>query len=129
VAVGEQFPDSYGAGTLAKVGRNTFSSWEQTGHLADTDRVGTKVRTRAICLPADVAYALLLGHLTGARGQALFETLWARVLDQPASHLLDLATTASQHGMLELRHAGGVIEVGFRELLRPFETEAQGRLL
>lgn len=129
VVVGEQFPDSYGAATLAKVGRNTFSSWEQTGHLKDADLPATKVRTRANCRPADVAYALLLGHLTGARGQGLFETLWARALDQPPSHLLDLASTASQHGMLEMRHAGGVIEVGFRELLRPFETEGQGRLL
>lgn len=127
--VGEQFPDSYGAGTLAKVGRNTFSSWEQTGHLRDAGRAADKVRARAACRPADVAYALLLGHLTGARGQGLFQTLWARVLDQPPSHLLDLATTASQHGMLELRNAGGVIEVGFRELLRPFETDGQGRLL
>jgi hypothetical protein len=128
-AVGEQFPDSYGASTLAKVGRNTFSSWEQTGHLAATGRAGTKVRVRAVCSAGDVAYALMLGHLTGARGHGLFETLWARVLDQPLSHLLDLATTASQCGMLELRHAGGVIEIGFRELLRPFEPEGQGRLL
>lgn len=130
MVVGEQFPDSYGAGTLAKVGRNTFSSWKQTGHLTDAHRAATKVRTRATCRPADVAYALLLGHLTGASGPGLFDdTLWARVLDQPPSHLLDLATTASQHGMLELRNAGGVIEVGFRELLRPFQTEGQGRLL
>jgi hypothetical protein len=128
-AVGEHFPDSYGAATLAKVGRNTFSSWEQTGHLTEADRVGTKLRSRAMCRPANVAYALLLGHLTGARGHILFDTFWARVLDQPRSHLLDLATTASQHGMLELRNAGNVIEVGFRELLRPFETEGHGRLL
>ena len=35
----------------------------------------TKVRVRAICRPADVAYALLLGHLQGRRGRALFDTL------------------------------------------------------
>ena len=128
-AVAEHFPDSYGTGTLAKIGRNTVSSWAQTGHRAGADRAGTKVRTRATCRPADVAYALLLGHVMGARGQVLFETPWARVLDQPPSHLLDLAATASQHGMLELRNAGGVIEVGFRELLRPFDVEGQGRLL
>lgn len=127
-AVGEQFPDSYGASTLAKVGRNTFSSWEQTGHLAVAERA-TKMRTRAACRPADVAYALLLGHVEGVRGRALFETLWARVLDQPASHLVDLAATASQQGMLELRHAGGVVEVGFRELLRPIDADGQGRLM
>ncbi len=126
-AVAEQFPTNYGAGTLAKIGRNTFSSWEQTGHLAAGGRAA-KVRTRAVCRPADVAYALLLGHLEGTRGRALLDTLWARILDQPPSHLFDLAATASQHGMLELRHAGGVIEVGFRELLRPLEGDGQGPL-
>jgi hypothetical protein len=127
-AVGEQFPSSYGTSTLAKIGRNTFSSWEQTGHLAEAERA-TKVRTRPICRPANVAYALLLGHVEGIRGGALFETLWARVLDQPTSHLLDLATSASQLGMLELRQAGGVVDVGFRELLRPFNLDGPGPLL
>ena len=128
VAVGEQFPTTYSASTLAKIGRNTFSSWEQSGHLRE-HHSGVKLRTRATCRPADVAYALLLGHLEGVRGRALFDTLWASVLDQPTSHLLDLAAVASQSGMLELRHAGGVVEVGFRELLRPFDQTAQGQLL
>jgi len=126
-AVGGRFPASYASSTLAKIGRNTFSSWEQTGHLAAGDRA-TKVRTRAACRPSDVAYALLLGHLQGVRGQALFQTLWAEMLDQPASRLYDLTATAAQQGMLELRHAGGVTEVTFRELLRPFDGE-QGALL
>lgn len=119
-AVGERFPLSYRESTLAKIGRNVFSSWEQTGHLAK-GRPGTKVRTQAKCRPANVAYALLIGHLEGTRGQALFQTPWARVLDEPTASLLDLAFTASQHGLLEFRQAGGVVEVGFRELLRPLE--------
>ena len=32
-AVGEVFPSAYNDATLAKIGRNTASSWEQTGHL------------------------------------------------------------------------------------------------
>ena len=127
-AVGELFPSSYGAGTLAKIGRNTFSSWEQTGHLGEAGPA-TKVRTRPICRSANVAYALFLGHMEGIRGGALFETLWTRVLDQPKSHLFDLAGSASQLGMLELRHAGGVVDVGFRELLRPIDLDGQGQLL
>jgi hypothetical protein len=127
-AVAERFPTSYGEATLAKIGRNTFSSWEQTGHLTEAGR-SKKLRTRAACRPADVAYALLLGHLEGARGRTLFDTLWAQVLDQPASHLLDLATSASQEGFIELRQAGGVVDIGFRELLRPFQGGVQGRLL
>lgn len=127
-AVAEHFPESYGSGTLAKIGRNTFSSWEQTGHLASGERA-TKVRTRATCRPANVAYALLLGHLEGVRGRALFDTLWASVLDQPPSQLFDFARAASQQGMLELRQAGGIIDVGFRELLRPLDEYGQGRLV
>jgi hypothetical protein len=127
-AVGERFPDSYSASTLAKIGRNTFSSWEQTGHLADAGR-SVKVRNRPACRPADVTYALLLGYVQGVRGPALFDTIWATVLDQPPSHLLELAAAASHQGMLELRQAGGVIEVGFRELLRPFDNDGQERLL
>jgi hypothetical protein len=127
-AVGEQFPESYGAATLAKIGRNTFSSWEQTGHLADAGRA-TKVRRRPTCGPADIAYALLLGHVQGVRGRALLDTLWARVLDQPSSYLFELAAAASQQGLIELRQAGGIVEVGFRELLRPFDADGQDRLL
>jgi hypothetical protein len=126
--VGKQFPDSYGPATLAKIGRNTFSSWEQTGHLVSAGHA-RKVRVRATCRAPDVAYALLLGHLEGARGGALFETSWASVLDQPRSHLFNLTAAASRQGMLEFRQAGGVVEVGFRELLRPFNATDQGRLL
>jgi hypothetical protein len=120
--VGDHFPGSYNESTLAKIGRNTFSSWEQTGHLAAAEPA-RKVRVRAVCRPANVAYALLLGHLQGVRGQALFETLWAQALDLSRSHLVDLAFGASQCGLIEFRHAGGVVDVGFRELLRPFEGE------
>ena len=119
-AVAEHFPETYRDSTLAKIGRNVFSSWEQTGHLTAGERT-TKVRTRASCGPSNVAYALMVGYLEGARGQALFETLWAKVLDQPQSHLQDLAVSASQRGLLEFRRAGGVVEVSFHELLRPID--------
>lgn len=121
-AVSERFPDSYSATTLAKIGRNTFSSWEQTGHLESGDHK-RKRRIRASSRPTNLAYALLLGHLQGFRGAALFETLWAKVLDGPKSHLVDLAFRAAQRGLIEFRQAGGVIDVGFNELLRPFEGE------
>ncbi|HKO37389.1 MAG TPA: hypothetical protein VJU14_03375 [Solirubrobacterales bacterium] len=126
-AVEAAFPGNYGPGTLAKIGRNAFSSWEQTGHL-EGQRPGAKIRVRAACRPADVAYALLLGYLEGSRGKSLFETGWARFLDHSPSQLMDLAWSASKQGMLELRAAGGVVEVGFRELLRPFDADRSGQL-
>lgn len=125
-SIEEAFPGAYKESTLRTASRNMASSWQQSGHLQG-EKANRKTRGRAVCTPTDVAYALLLGHLQGTRGQPLFETTWARVLDQPTSHLVDLAATASQQGFLEFRNAGGVVDVTFRELLRPFGDE-QGRL-
>jgi len=121
-AVEGTFPSAYSDQTLAKIGRNTFSSWEQTGHLEAVART-KKVRRRAICTPASVAYALLLGHLEGLDGAALFDTVWVRVLDQPRSHVVDLASVASQTMLIDFRNSGGVLEIGFSELLRPGEGQ------
>jgi hypothetical protein len=123
----ESFPGVYARSTRRATAQKLGSSWSQSGHLHAEQR--QKTRIRAACTSTDVAYALLLGHLQGIRGQALFETLWARILDQPISHLFDLAVTASQHGILEVRHAGGVVDVSFHQLLRPFDTDGQRRLL
>lgn len=123
-AVSKSFHDSYSESTLAKIGRNTFSSWEQTGHLDAVAR-STKIRKRAVCTPSTTAFALFLGHLEGVAGEALFDTLWCRALDRPRVHLMDLAVVASQRSLIDFRHSGGVTEVHFSELLRPSE----GRLL
>lgn len=114
------FPDAYGDATIAKIGRNAFSSWEQTGHLEVVART-EKVRRRPAGSPAATAYALLLGHLEGIRGAALFDTVWVRVLDQPRHHLTELAIVASQRSLIDFRYSGGVTDVGFTELLRPVE--------
>lgn len=124
-AIDATFPDNYGAASLAKLGRNTFSSWEQTGHLVAL-RPGIKRRDRVECGPADLAYALLLGHLEGVGGAALFQTLWSRTLDRSVDEMMELAHEASRRHMLELRSAGGVVEVGFRQLLRPFGASSVG---
>lgn len=126
-AIENAFPGAYSDSTRRTTAQKVASSWQQSGHL-HAQTATRKIRCRAECTPAPVAYALLLGHLEGVRGPALFDTLWAQVLDQPASRLFDLAATASQHGMLELRHAGGVVEVTFHELLRPFDREQEGLL-
>ena len=123
-AVEKEFPTAYSEATLAKIGRNTLSSWEQTGHLASVARTA-KVRQRPICTPSTTAYALMLGHLEGVRGAALFDTIWARVLDQPRHNLIELATAGSRRSLIDFRHSGGVTDVGFSELLRPME----GKLL
>lgn len=121
-SVENHFPTAYNDATLAKIGRNTFSSWEQTGHLEPVARSG-KVRRRPVCTPSTVAYALLIGHLEGIRGEALFDTFWVKALDQPRHHLFGLATVASQRSLIDFRHSGGITDVGFTELLRPMEGQ------
>lgn len=123
-AVELEFPDVYNASTIGKIGRNTASSWEQTGHLISDGRT-RKVRGRAHCTASTLSFALYIGHLQGVKGPALFETIWVQVLDRTRSHLLDLAAVASRRSLIDFRHTGNVIEVGFSELSRPME----GRLL
>jgi hypothetical protein len=118
-AVRATFPDSYSESVAAKVGRNTASSWTQSGHLTG---YSSKSRVRADCRPAAVAMALFLAYLYGGRGEALFETIFARILDRLASEIRDQAFAAAQRGWLELRQAGNVVEIGFRHFLRPLEA-------
>jgi hypothetical protein len=63
----------------------------------------------------------MLGHLEGIRGEELFDTFWARALDQPRSHLFESAAVASQRSLIDFRRSGGITEVGFSVLLRPIE--------
>lgn len=114
-AVNASFPNRYKPTTLASIGRNAISSWQQAGLLSGKLH---KVRVRAESRPASVAYALLLGYLSGARGEALFQTLWCRLLDTPVHVLHEQAFAASQRGWIEYRHMGDVTEIGFRYLLR-----------
>ena len=105
-AVGNRLNESI----LDKVVRNAASSWTQSGHLKGRVR---KVRQRASPTPGSTAYALALGYLLGYRGQSLFETLWAKVLDGSTAEILRLAYDAKRLGFLDLRQAGEVIEINF----------------
>lgn len=121
-AIEDAFPGAYGTKTLRTAAGNVASSWHQAGHLEKASRT-EKVRAQATATPADLAYALLLGHMEGHSGQALFDTLWVQILDQPTSRLNDLALTASQRALIDFKNAGGIVEVGFGVLLRPMEDE------
>jgi hypothetical protein len=101
-------------GTLASAVQNVASSWTQSGHLRGRSR---KIRQRVAPTAVAVAYALLLGYLAGTRGAALFESLWAQVLDAPANELIRLAQDARRLGLLDVSRAGDVIDVSVSRLL------------
>jgi len=109
-AVGSRLSES----TVDKVVRNTASSWTQSGHLKGR---GRKTRQLVVPTPVTAAYALMLGYLIGLRGEALFDSLWARVLDVPASELTNLAIDARRLGFLDMTQAGGVIDLSFSRLM------------
>jgi hypothetical protein len=113
-AVGSRLSES----TLDKVVRNAASSWTQSGHLKGR---GRKVRQKVRPTAATTSYALLLGYLAGKRGEALFESLWAQVLDAPPSDLMHLAMDARRLGFLDMSQSGGLVDVGFSRLLSPDE--------
>ncbi len=114
-AIAREYPGRFNETTRASIGRNAASSWTQSGHLLGRTH---KVRVKAQSHPTTVAYALLLGHLCGSRGEALFSTGWSQLLDAPPQTLHEQAFLAAQRGWLEYRHAGAVTEIGFSHLLR-----------
>lgn len=115
--VSRAFPDYYNQTTLASISRNVISSWQQAGLLSGKLH---KTRAKTESHPSSVAYALLLGYLSGAQGEAVFHTLWCQLLDTPIHMLHEQAFVASQRGWIEYRHAGDITDVSFRFLLRKY---------
>lgn len=107
--VGERMNDD----TLDKVVRNVSSSWTQTGHL--TGRT-FKHRQRVSAPPAAVAFALWLGNAAGFRGEELLTTGWIAALDCTATSARTLAFEAKRIGLIDLRTAGDVAELGLDRL-------------
>lgn len=113
VAIAEAMPGRYNPSVLHHMGQNTGASWKQAGILAGR---AAKVRVRPVVTHPAVTYALYLGYLEGRAGLALFDTLWTRALDVLPATLRALAETAAAAGWLDLRSAGGMVEIGFRHL-------------
>lgn len=103
---------------LDKVIRNASSSWSQSGHLQGRVR---KHRQKVQGTPHSTVYALLLGYLQGIRGGRLFDTSWTKVLDSSIDELRYYALEAKRLGILDLKIAGDVVEIGFNNLLTPQE--------
>jgi hypothetical protein len=105
---------------LISTAQNLASSWTQTGHLSGRVK---KFRSRAKATAGSTAYALLLGFLTGERGESLFKTDYARLLDCSFEEAVELAETASRKGWIVFKRVSNVIEVLFPALLSLQEME------
>jgi hypothetical protein len=99
--------------TLEKVCRNAASSWAQSGHLE-----GRTFKRRRLVHPtaSSAALAIHLAHTAGFRGAEIFGSAWLRVLDSDPSRARQLALDAKRLGLIDLRIAGDVVELGLSRL-------------
>ncbi|MBN8436952.1 MAG: hypothetical protein J0L95_02735 [Candidatus Accumulibacter sp.] len=115
-----QEPGRFSKATLKSTAQNTNSSWTQSGHLAGRVR---KVRARAVATPGTGSLALLLGYVSGLRGESLFKSDFTRMLDCSFEKAIELAEDASRRGWISLKRVGQVVEVLFPNLITAQEME------
>ena len=116
----KKYPGRFSEATLVSTAQNLASSWTQTGHLSGRVK---KMRSKANPTAGSVAYALLLGFLSGERGESLFKTDFAKLLDCSFEESVELAETASRKGWIVFKRVSNVIEVLFPSLLTQQEME------
>lgn len=115
-----QDPGRFSKATLKSTAQNINSTWTKSGHLCGSAR---KVRSRANPTAGSVSYALLLGYLTGARGQSLFQTEYTKLLDCSSGKAIELAEAASRKGWIVFKRVANIIEVLFPNLINQEEME------
>ncbi len=118
--IDSQEPDRFSEATLTSTAQNINSTWTKSGHLCGRAR---KLRSRASPTAGSVSYALFLGYLTSVRGQALFQTEYAKLLDCAFDKSIELAEEASCKGWIIFKRIGDVIEVLFPNLITREEME------
>jgi hypothetical protein len=117
-----QEPGRFSKATLKSTAQNINSSWTQSGHLSGRVR---KVRARAVATPGTASLALLLGYVSGLRGESLLKSDYTQMLDCSFERTLELAEDASRRGWILLKRLGQVIEVHFPNLITAQETDGQ----
>lgn len=115
-----QEPGRFSKATLKSTAQNINSSWTQSGHLVGRVR---KMRARALATPGAASLALLLGYVSGLRGESLFKSDFTRMLDCSFGKTIELAEDASRRGWISLKRVGQVVEVLFPNLITAQEME------
>ena len=113
-------PSRFSEASLKSTVRNLSATWTKSGHLVEK---ATKIRSRVAATAGSVSYALFLGYLVWVRGEALFTTEYARLLDCSTARSVELAEEASRRGWIVFKRIGKVMEVQFPNLLNAKEVE------
>ena len=112
--------ERFSPATLKSTAQNINSSWTQSGHLKGKVK---KIRSVAKATPGSAAFALLLGYLSGVRGESLYQTEYAKLLDCSMEESIELSIEASRKGWIVMKRLESVIEVLFPNLLSSQEME------
>jgi len=112
------FPDKYSKAVIQGTSRHVNTTWTWTGHLTGRS---LKHRTRPKPHWLATTYAMFVGYLAGVRGQVLLDSVYSRLVGVDPMTAADHLSTASAHGLLRFRNAGGVVETDFTALLQPAE--------
>lgn len=112
--IDSNYPGRFSKATLKSTAQNLNSTWTKSGHLTGKAR---KMRVIAKATLGSVAYALFLGYLTGIRGQSLFTSEYAALLDCSPDQAMELAEDASRHGWIIMKRIGNIVEVQFPKIL------------
>ena len=114
IHIEKKYPGRFSKATLRSTAQNLSSTWTKSGHLTGKAR---KTRVIAKATPGSVAYALFLGYLNGIRGQSLFTSEYATLLDCSPREAMALAEDASRRGWIIMKRVGNVVEVQFPKIL------------
>lgn len=110
----EAFPGRFGSGMKTALAQRVNGTWTMCGHLRGSSK---KYRTIPKGGWAASTYAMLVGRLTGLSGDILLESIFSNLVAASPERIISHLQTASTHGFVRLRHAGGVTEIDFSELL------------
>lgn len=102
--------EQYNANCVRSIAKNAISSWSQSGHLKGRTK---KIRQRAQPKPIALTLALLLSQISDLHGEAVFGSIWCRLLDLTAEQSRLMAVQAHREGLLNLRSIGSVVELSF----------------
>ncbi len=115
-----RFSGRFSPATRKSLAQNINATLTQSGHLSGRAK---KRREQAHPTAGSVAYALLLGYASGARGPELFRTRYITAQDVPTDHAIELAELAARKGWIDFKRVADVIGVGFPRIIRPAEQE------
>ena len=111
-------PAKFSATTIRATAQRIASSWKQAGFIEGKVK---NIRRQPAITPNIDAFALVLGYLNGARGESLFQTIWAKAIMLPERELRTLTHRAAMAGLLHYQHAGAITIIHFNHLFQALD--------